>query len=570
MGDDSYSVPVEARKVLDEGILRNPLVAKYLPSDVSKYAQRIRYTGRDEPSIPINWRFAESIAALKGLEATALNILLKKKYDIEPEEVIIDTDHASLFIMSTLIWVLDPQGEKLTISSAENPSESQKLARYLPSVDLHRHQATFHRASTTNIYKTKDERFFHLHGSMNPDPSLDCIGLPHEMDAASVEDSWIPFQEKISQLDSQTLQNLASKKYKQAGTICYTKEEYASSAHGKANSHVGLFEIHNDPSSKQPPSWWPSTPLTSARRPLAGLKVLDITRVIAAPSITRGLAEMGASVMRVTSPNLVDYSTLHCDLNWGKWNCHLDFTKEEDREALRKLILEADVVVEGYRPGVLDKYGLGRENVLKLCKDRSRGVIFARENCYGWNGEWSDRSGWQQISDACCGVSMEFGRAMGHDEPVTPVFPNSDYCTGVAGTSAILLALLQRAEFGGSYSIDIALNYYSSWLINSCGVYPDKVWQALWSKDDRFVFRHFHNMLFTLPKVLGMLARNGLFKDEFFELRKARHLGVDIRCVKPILTYKNKEVELGYQVGTRGNGVDRALWPKDLGVEVVV
>jgi crotonobetainyl-CoA:carnitine CoA-transferase CaiB-like acyl-CoA transferase len=140
--------------------------------------------------------------------------------------------------------------------------------------------------------------------------------------------------------------------------------------------------------------------LTGVKRPLAGLKVLDITRVIAAPSITRGLAEMGASVMRVTASHLVDFSSLHCDLNWGKWNTCLDLRKTEDREKMRKLILDADVVVEGYRPGVLDKWGLGKDNVLKICEGRNRGVIYVRENCYGWNGPWSYRSGWQQISDA--------------------------------------------------------------------------------------------------------------------------------------------------------------------------
>lgn len=237
---------------------------------------------------------------------------------------------------------------------------------------------------------------------MNPDPSLDSIGLPHELDATSKEMSWEPFKEKLAQIDSKEMQRLASDVYKQAGTICWTKEEFAASEHGKANAHVGLWELHSHPNPSQKPGWWPDSPLTGIKRPLAGLKVLDITRVIAAPSITRGLAEMGASVMRVTAPHLVDFSNLHCDLNWGKWNTCLDLRKREDRKKMRELILDADVVVEGYRPGVLDKWGLGRENILKICEGRGKGVIYVRENCYGWNGPWSYRSGWQQISDAVC------------------------------------------------------------------------------------------------------------------------------------------------------------------------
>jgi len=121
------------------------------------------------------------------------------------------------------------------------------------------------------------------------------------------------------------------------------------------------------PSANQPPCWWPDSPETSAQRPLAGLKVLDLTRVIAAPAVTRGLAELGASVMRITAPHLSDYNLLLCDLNWGKWNSQLDFRKEEDREKLRALVLEADIVVQGYRPGVLDKYGFSQEGLLENC-----------------------------------------------------------------------------------------------------------------------------------------------------------------------------------------------------------
>lgn len=261
---------------------------------------------------------------------------------------------------------------------------------------------------------------------MNPDLSLASIGLPKDLDSKTFEDSWKPFAEKISQINSAEMQTLASDKYKQAGTICYTTDEFKASEHGKANAHIGLFEIREH-ASKQAPGWWPDSPQTSAKRPLAGLKVVDITRVIAAPAITRGLAELGASVMRVTAPHLVDYSSLHSDLNWGKWNCHLDFREEGDRAKLRELIMDADVVVSAYRPHVLDKWGFGEEDILKMGEGRERGVVYVRENCYGWYGPWAYRSGWQQISDACCGVSMEYGRAMGNDEPVTPVFPNSDY-----------------------------------------------------------------------------------------------------------------------------------------------
>ena len=104
--------------------------------------------------------------------------------------------------------------------------------------------------------------------------------------------------------------------------------------------------------------------------------------------------------MRVTAPHQPDMSVLHPDLNQGKWTTILDLREESDRQKLRELILDADVVVQGYRPGVLEKYGFGRDDILELCKHRERGIIYARENCFGWNGPDQDRIGWQQVSDA--------------------------------------------------------------------------------------------------------------------------------------------------------------------------
>lgn len=378
--------------------------------------------------------------------------------------------------------------------------------------------------------------------------------------------------DRMKEIESQDMEHRASEIYGQAGTICWSPEEYLASEHGRANSKVGLYEIHQHINATQVPCWWPSSPETSAKRPLAGLKVVDLTRVIAGPSITRSLAEMGASVMRVVAPHVADLSIVHPDLNWGKWNCFLDLRKEGDREKLRELIFDADVVVSGYRPGVLGKWGFSHDDILNITKRRKRGLIYARENCYGWYGPWSHRIGWQQISDANCGVSLEFGRVMGLDEAVTPVFPNSDYCTGVCGSVGILDALIRRAEKGGSYTVELALNYYSQWLVKSVGVYPKNVWENVWSLNGRKVFRHFNTMSSLIPAYVDMLKANSADRvfcaDNFYSLH-SKHLGVDIKCPKPVLQFPAHEVELRYNVGTRTNGVDQPKWPEDLSVETV-
>lgn len=205
---------------------------------------------------------------------------------------------------------------------------------------------------------------------------------PDKPEIKDLWESYEPYMEEIAKHDALALEDLINEKHKQACTIARTPEQYRASDHGRANAQAGLFEVHHHGNPAQPPSWWPSSPQTSPTRPLAGLKVVDLTRVIAGPSIARGLAELGASVMRVTAPHLPDFTGLHPDLNWGKWNCSLDLRDEVARRRLTELVMDADVVLDGYRPGVFEKYGFGRDNILDMCKGLERGIIYARENCY--------------------------------------------------------------------------------------------------------------------------------------------------------------------------------------------
>lgn len=328
---------------------------------------------------------------------------------------------------------------------------STDILKLFPNQDMHNSQKSLHRSLATNIYKTKDGRFYHLHGNMNPIPTLGSLSLSPDGEENDSYDAVVKrIGNAVAQHLSAELDELQNEKVRTSGTIAYTPDEYFATEQGKACANVGLYEILKDPNSAQPLAWWSdhSSAPSSPKRPLAGLKVVDLTRVIAGPCITRSLAEMGASVMRVVSPEVTDLSPVHQDLNWGKWNSYLHLKDEADANKLRDLIREADVVVDGYRPGVMDRLGFGRQAIFDLVNDRHRGIIHVRENCYGWYGPWVHRSGWQQISDAvckypnlcslssfgrvsnfpqCCGVSRAYAQAMGHDEAVTPVFPNSDY-----------------------------------------------------------------------------------------------------------------------------------------------
>lgn len=564
-----YCVPEEARKCLQNGILKHK-GHQNLPKECYEYLNLIRYVGDYLPKMAINWRFAESVASLKGFEAILLNVLLNRKYNLPPQEVTINTDHAQLFLMSFFLLEIEPKSLEGPIRPTELRELNNAHSKYFPSWDLHHQTSSQYRKAVTNIYQTQDKRYYHLHASLNPDPSLKALDLPWDLPKlTTIESSWPPFKTKMAEKTAEEWDNILAGEYKQAGTICFTPEEYGETPQGKSHADIGLYTLDHFPDAGSP-AWWPSVPATSVQRPLAGLKIVDLTRIVAGPSIGRTLAELGASVMRVTGPHIADFSGLHPDLNWGKWNCHLDLRQEDERSKFQDLLRDADVVINGYRPHVLDKFGAGYENIFEMGRQRGRGYIYVRENCFGWTGPWSYRAGWQPISDACTGVSMGFGRAMGNEEAVTPVLPNSDYCTGIAGACGVLEALMLRAEKGGSVLVSIAINYYNMWLVDHVGEYKKDIWEDLWSRNGRQVFRHYHSMNYTAPHYMKMFQQQGLLNLDFFETRESKALGgIKFRVPKPILQFPPGTVEPGYNIGTRGNGVDQPRWPRDLMTEIV-
>lgn len=158
------------------------------------------------------------------------------------------------------------------------------------------------------------------------------------------------------------------------------------------------------------------------------------------------------------------------------------------------------------------------------------------------------------------------------------------------GIIGVLNAIMRRGTQGGSYKVDVsppltpntplqnspsqvALNYYSQWLVNSVGVYPSSIFHDVWARNNNTVYRHQHNMTYTLPRMIQSVqasARDVLFKPEFFQVVKSGAIGKEVRMPKPVVRYPGGMVQLRYNVGTRGNGVDQPRWPEDLMTEVVV
>jgi len=237
------------------------------------------------------------------------------------------------------------------------------------------------------------------------------------------------------------------------GAAVRTYEEWLASEQGTAIAATPLIEIikigESDPE--------PFTPAQDGDRPLSGLKILDLTHVIAGPTLGKTLAEQGAEVMHITSPTQPALPPFDVDTGHGKLEALLTLTNAPDAARLRSLIGESDVFVESYRPGALAKLGFSPENVAAI----RPGSIYVSVNCYGWDGPWQYRPGWEQLAQVVTGMTVSQGT---FDNPqLQPVYPN-DYVTGFLGALGTLMALIRRADEGGSYLVRVALCRTAMWM----------------------------------------------------------------------------------------------------------
>jgi CoA:oxalate CoA-transferase len=198
-------------------------------------------------------------------------------------------------------------------------------------------------------------------------------------------------------------------------------------------------------------------------QPLAGVRVADFTHVMAGPFATHLLSLLGAQVIKVEPPggdHFRDYdkdpayagmSPAFIAANLGKKSIVLDLKQEAGRKAARELIAACDVVVENFRPGVMDRLGLGYQ----ACQALKPDIVFCSVSGYGQSGPRRDYPALDQIVQAASGMMSVNGRPQ--DPPLRIGFPVVDTYVGTLGAIAILSALLQRERFGGGQRVDVAM-----------------------------------------------------------------------------------------------------------------
>ncbi|MCB4454835.1 CoA transferase [Leisingera sp. McT4-56] len=189
------------------------------------------------------------------------------------------------------------------------------------------------------------------------------------------------------------------------------------------------------------PLWLRERSEATAERPLAGLRVLDLTRVLAGPVSTRTLAGFGADVLRIDPPGW-DEPGVITDISLGKRMAALDLTKGEDRLVFETLLTQADVLVYGYRPGALDGLGYDAGTRRQLAPN----AIEVTLDAFGWTGPWATRRGFDSLVQMSAGIA-DAGRDWActgrpHPLPVQAL----DHATGYLMAAAVLSALTAAAH----------------------------------------------------------------------------------------------------------------------------
>jgi crotonobetainyl-CoA:carnitine CoA-transferase CaiB-like acyl-CoA transferase len=201
----------------------------------------------------------------------------------------------------------------------------------------------------------------------------------------------------------------------------------------------------------------PPEPLSPGDRPLAGVRVLDLTRVLAGPTAARTLAEHGADVLKITAPHLPHSGDVELDTGVGKLAAHLDLRRAEDVARLNELVREGDVFSQSYRPGALAGRGFSPAELAAI----RPGIVAVSLSAWGATGPWRGRRGFDTIVQAVSGMAWRSGD--GKKPQFLPVSA-IDYVSGYLMAFGAMVALARRAQEGGSWEVRVALARTGRWI----------------------------------------------------------------------------------------------------------
>lgn len=302
-----------------------------------------------------------------------------------------------------------------------------------------------HQSPTWGYYETRDGRWIQIHTT-----------FPHHQDgAAQLLDCPITredFQAAVATWDGVDIEDAMAGNGVPC-TMMRPHDEWLAHPQGAALSKLPLIELIKIGDA-------PPLECAEGARPLSGLRVLDLTRVIAGPICGRNLAEHGAEVMRIASPNLPYVPRLVIDSGRGKLSAHLDLKTSADCTRLETLLESAHVFVQGYRPGAVDGLGFTPEAVAA----RRPGIIYTSLCAFSHAGPWSGRRGFDSLVQVASGIAQAGADAAGKRLPVPLPCQALDHATGYLAALGTMMARTRQMTEGGSWHVRVSLAQTSHWL----------------------------------------------------------------------------------------------------------
>lgn len=375
--------------------------------------ERVRLTG-EEPQLPSSFRVAvagQAAIAAAGLAAAEIWRLRSG----QTQDVSVDMRHA----------VAECRSERyLRLDDKPPPPAWDAIA---------------------GVYKTSDGRFVRCH-----------TNFPHHRDAVCKVLACEPEREKVqAALMQWTGEDFETAAYAAGGVVALMRphEEWSALPQARALAQLPLLSIQKI--GEAAPRPWPE-----GDRPLEGLRVLDLSRVIAGPVAGRTLAAHGADVLLVSGPELPAIPWLTIDTGRGKLTTFIELKSETGRAQLRELLTGADIFSQGYRPRALAALGFSPEDAAEI----SPGIVYVTLSAYGHTGPWAERRGFDSLVQTATGFNHAEGQAAGLDGPKELPAQILDHATGYLMAFGAMMARARQACEGGSWHVRVSLAQTGRWL----------------------------------------------------------------------------------------------------------
>jgi crotonobetainyl-CoA:carnitine CoA-transferase CaiB-like acyl-CoA transferase len=375
----------------------------------------VKLTG-DEPQLPSSFRVAA--AAQASIAATGLAAAqIWKLRSGQSQDVAVDMCHAVVECRSERYLRVDGKG---------SPMAWDAIA---------------------GIYKTRDQRFVRLHTNFPHHRAAVCKVLNCKPERDDV-------QAALMQWDAEAFETAA---YAGGGVVAMMRshQEWSDLPHAKALAELPLVSIEKI--GEAAPKPWPA-----GDRPLAGVRVLDLSRVIAGPVAGRTLAVHGADVLLISGPDLPAIPWLTIDTGRGKLTSFVGLKSEQGRGSLRDLLASADILSQGYRPCAIESLGFSPQDAAKI----NPGIVYVSLSAYGHAGPWAERRGFDSLVQTSTGFNHAEGQAAGVDGPKELPAQMLDHATGYMMAFGAMMAKARQSREGGSWHVRVSLAQTGRWLWN--------------------------------------------------------------------------------------------------------